>query len=80
MSLIRRGKSRPFSFQLLTDRLLTLHALLKSLNFVPLSNTRIRGLIGNSRANWPHIERRNPIDRVQAIEGTRVNIVTRQTQ
>jgi len=28
-------------FQLLTDGLLTLHALLKSLGLVPLSNTRV---------------------------------------
>ena len=61
MSFVGRGKSRPFSFQLLMDRLLTLHALLKSLGLIPLSNTRICGLTGNSAANRPHIELRNLI-------------------
>jgi hypothetical protein len=41
VSLIGRRKSRPFLFQLLTDGLHTLHALLKSLGLIPLSNTRI---------------------------------------
>ena len=55
------AESRPFLLQLLTDGLLAVHALLKSLGLIPLSNTRIRGLTSNSAANWPHIEFRNLI-------------------
>ena len=80
MSFIGHRKSRPFSFQLLTDRLLTLHALLKGFELIPLPDTRICGLTGDSAADWPHIERRISFDRAHAIEGTIVNIVTPKTK